>query len=203
MAWDRCYVFWGDERCVPPDHPDSNYRMARETLLDRVPVPADHVHRIRGETEPEVAAQEYEEVLRYVFQSAMPAFDLILLGIGEDGHTASLFPGTEALQVERRLVVANWVPHLGVRITFTLPLINSAAAVAFLASGASKARVIRQVLSPVPGEPVPPAALVRPHSGVVYWFLTREAASQLTGMSQLSHLSTPSSPSAPSSTPSV
>ena len=127
IAWAQWHVFWGDERCVPSDHPDSNYRMAREALLDRVPVPAGHIHRMRGEAEPWQAAEEHEQELSQVFAPASPTFDLVLLGIGEDGHTASLFPVTGAIEGEHRLVVANWAPDLQAhRLTFTLPLINAA-----------------------------------------------------------------------------
>ena len=179
IAWDGWHVFWGDERCVPPDHQDSNYRMASEALLDRVPIRPDHIHRMRGEATPQAAAEDYEEELRQVFLPRSPVLDLILLGIGEDGHTASLLPETDALQEERRLVVANWVPRLkAYRITFTLPLINVARVVAFIVTGESKADALRNVLQPPPGIPLP-AALVRPVSGKIHWFLTRAAASQL------------------------
>ncbi len=180
MAWDRWQVFWSDDRCVPPDHQDSNYRMAREELLDHVAIPNTNVHRMRGEDDPHEAAQAYEHVVREVFQSPAPSFDLILLGIGDDGHTASLFPGTEALGEQDRLVVDNWVPDLQVhRITFTLPLINAAKVVAFLDTDGTKAGVLRQVLEPAPGEVMPPSGLVRPSPGVVHWFLTAAAAGQL------------------------
>ncbi|MEE9262076.1 MAG: 6-phosphogluconolactonase [Dehalococcoidia bacterium] len=179
-AWDKWHVFWGDERCIPPDHEDSNYRMAREVLLDRVPIPAVHVHRMRGEEIPEVAAQEYEEALRQVFQVSRPVFDLILLGIGKDGHTASLFAGTGALKEKGRLVVANWASKLQAhRITFTLPLINAANVIAFLVTEGSKAGVLKEVLHPSKGSSLLPAAQVRPTSNPVHWFLTRSAASQL------------------------
>ena len=177
IAWSEWQVFWSDERCVPPDHRDSNYRMAREALLDHVPIPASQIYRIRGEAEPEQAAQEYEQELHRVFGTVSPAFDLVLLGIGEDGHTASLFPGTIALEEERRLVVANWVPQLQAhRVTFTLPLINAARDVVFIVVGESKAEVVRQVLTPAPGGRLPPAAMVRASCGTVHWFLTKEAA---------------------------
>ncbi len=180
MAWDRWQVFWSDERCVPPGHQDSNYRMAREELLDHVAIPVENVHRMRGEDGPDEAAQAYEAVVREVFQSPAPSFDLILLGIGDDGHTASLFPGTLALGEQDRLVVDNWAPELQVsRITFTLPLINAAKVVAFLDTDETKAGVLRQVLEPTPGEDMPPAGLVLPSPGVVHWFLTVEAAGQL------------------------
>ena len=180
VPWQSWHIFWGDERCVPPEHEDSNYLMAREALLDRVPIPPGQIHRIRGEVSPEQASQEYELVLREVFQTAMPSFDLILLGIGDDGHTASLFPGTPALQEDHKLVVANWAPHLQAhRITFTVPLINAARAVAFLVTDESKAGVLRQVLESPPSDQPLPAALVRPTSGVLHWFLTRSAATLL------------------------
>ena len=180
MEWDRWQVFWSDERCVPPDHEDSNYRMAREELLNHVAIPDTNVHRMRGEDDPHESAKAYESVVREVFQSAAPSFDLILLGIGDDGHTASLFPGTPALGEQDRLVVVNWVPDLEVhRITFTLPLINAAKAVAFLDTDETKAGVLRQVLEPAPGEDMPPAGLVRPPPGVVHWFITTAAAGRL------------------------
>ena len=177
MTWDRWHVFWGDERCVPPDHEDSNYRMAREALLDHVSIPPAHVHRMRGEVAPQEAAGEYESVLREAFQTPLPSFDLILLGIGEDGHTASLFPGTQALQEHHRLVLTNWAPHLQIhRITFTFPLINAANTVVFLATDESKAEVLRGVLEPTPGEGILPTAMVSPIHGTIQWFLTEEAA---------------------------
>ena len=180
MAWDRWQVFWSDERCVPPDHQESNYRMAKEELLDHVAIPDTNVHRMRGEDDPDEAAQAYEAVVGQVFQSPTPSFDLILLGIGDDGHTASLFPGTLALGEQDRLVADNWVPDLQVhRITFTLPLINAAKVVAFLDIDGTKAEVLRQVLQPAPGEDVPPSGLVRPSPGAVHWSLTAAAAGQL------------------------
>ena len=180
IAWDRWQLFWSDERCVPPDHQESNYRMAKEALLDLVPLPADNIHRIRGEATPRDAAAEYEKAVRRVIPGARPVLDLVLLGMGEDGHTASLFPGTDALEEEHQLVVANWVPHLQAhRITFTLPLINAASAVAFLVNDLSKAAVLKRVVQPDPGDPPLPAGRVRPASEAVHWFLTMAAASQL------------------------
>ena len=180
IAWDRWHVFWSDERCVPPDHKDSNYRMAREALLDHVPLPPNQVHRMRGEATPQDAAEEYEKELRQLFQPSEPVLDLVLLGIGEDGHTASLFPGTDALREERRLVVANRVAQINThRITFTLPLINMANAIAFLVSGAPKAQALRQVVEPGSNEDPLPAGLVRPGTGSVHWFLDNDASSRL------------------------
>ena len=180
IAWSRWHVFWGDERCVPPEHPDSNYRMAREALLDHVPLTAGQLHPMRGEAAPQEAAEGYEGELRRVFQTPVPAFDLILLGLGEDGHTASLFPGTAALREEGRLVVANWAPQLEAhRLTFTLPLINAARRVAFLVADAAKAQALRRVLAPASTDQPPPAAMVRPTSGVLHWFVTSQAAACL------------------------
>ncbi|MBI2906139.1 MAG: 6-phosphogluconolactonase [Chloroflexi bacterium] len=180
IAWNKWHVFWSDERCVPRDHPDSNYGAAQKALLDRVAIPPARVHRIRGEIAPRQAAGEYERELRELFQQPKPVFDLMLLGIGEDGHTASLVPGTSALREEKRLVTANWAPHLRAwRITFTLPLINAASRVVFLATQASKCGVIKRVLESDPAQPPLPAALVRPASGQVHWFLTAEAAACL------------------------
>ena len=177
IGWDGWRVFWGDERCVPPDHEDSNYRMTKESLLGIVPLQAANVHRMQGEGVPHVAAQEYEELLKGVFRSPEPSFDLILLGIGDDGHTASLFPGTLALEERSRLVLHNWVPdQQDYRITFTLPLINAARMIAFLVTDESKAEVLRRVMEPAPGESVLPATLVRLSSDAVHWFLSQGAA---------------------------
>ena len=173
-------LFWSDERCVPPDHRESNYLLAKEALLDRVPLLERNVHRMRGEAPPPEAAEEYQRVLRQAFDEPTPSIDLILLGLGSDGHTASLFPGTDALQEEQRLVVANWIPPLEAhRLTFTLPLLNAAAEVAFLVTDESKAEVVQQVLQPAKGASAPPAALVKPASGKLRWFLSKAAASRL------------------------
>lgn len=180
LTWGPWHIFWSDERCVPPDHADSNYRMAKEAFLDLVAVPADQIHRMRGEDSPDAAAEQYDQSLRQVFRAALPAFDLILLGLGEDGHIASLFPGTAALQEKTRLVVANWVPQISAnRITFTLPLINAARRVVFLVSGQSKAAALKEVLNPNPALPPLPAARVRQKSGELHWFLTQDAAGLL------------------------
>ncbi|HEY1268174.1 MAG TPA: 6-phosphogluconolactonase [Candidatus Binatia bacterium] len=180
IAWDRVHFFWGDERCVPADHADSNYRMAYEALLARVPVPTANIHRIETERGTEKAAAAYEAVLRDFFSSSpdtFPRFDLILLGIGEEGHTASLFPGSPALEERDRLVTAVYVEKLKTdRITFTLPMLNSAAEVAFLVAGKSKAAVVKETLRD--GADVP-AARVAPANGRLSWFLDKEAAALL------------------------
>ncbi len=182
VDWGRVHVFFGDERTVPPDHEDSNYRMAREVLLDHVPVGS--VHRMRGELPPDEAAAAYEEDLREFFGAeGIPCFDLILLGIGEDGHTASLFPETPALEVTDRLAVANPVPKLDTtRITLTVPVINAARAVNFLVAGAGKAEALGEVLE---GDVDPrryPAKLVRPPGGPT-WMVDQAAAEVLGGPS--------------------
>ena len=184
LPWDRTFFFFGDERHVPPTDPDSNYRMANEAMLSKVPVPTGNVFRFQAENPDAVAtAVEYEQTLRKFFQSGtgdIPKFDLILLGMGPDGHTASLFPGTAGLQEKSKLVIANWVEKLKThRLSFTLPLINAARNVAFLVSGADKAPALKAVLEGnAPGEQYP-AKLVAPRDGKLIWFVDRAAASGL------------------------
>ena len=184
LPWDRMYFFWGDERHVPPTDPDSNYRMADEVMLSKVPVPAGNVFRMDAEN-PDAArvAEDYEKTLRKFFQLApgdVPQFDLILLGMGPDGHTASLFPGTAALQEKSRLVVSNWVEKLKTnRLSFTLPVLNAARCVAFLVSGTDKASVLKTVLKENASGEQYPAKLVNPSAGKLIWFLDRAAASSL------------------------
>ena len=179
IDWSRWHVFWGDERCVPADHPDSNHGMARRTLLDHVPIPPSQVHRMVGEDPPQQAADAYALALADAL-APDGRLDLALLGIGDDGHTASLFPGTAALEERERLVVANWVPHLDAyRITLTLPALNRARHVAVLATGADKADAVRRALAPRPGDATPPIALVDPVDGPAAWYLTQDAAADL------------------------
>ncbi len=179
MPWARVHLFFGDERDVPPDHPDSNYRMVRETLLARGPAAVAQVHRIHAELGADRAAAEYERELRSFFGSD-PAFDLVLLGMGADGHTASLFPGTAALEERERWVVATWVERLRAhRITLTLPVLERARAVLFLVAGADKAPALARVLSPRAGEEPLPAARVRPAQGQLLWLVDRAAAAAL------------------------
>ena len=183
MPWDRTWIFFGDERCVPSDHPDSNYRMANTALLSKVPVPAAHVARIRGEAEDgEVAAADYTRVITDVFGSRrgeLPSFDLILLGMGVDGHIASLFPGSPVLKEVFRPVAAVHAAAASIpqRLTFTFPLINAAARVMFLAAGSEKAKVVKAVLSES-GSGLP-ASMVRPTNGRLTWLLDRPAAALL------------------------
>lgn len=180
VQWDKTYFFWGDERHVPPDHKDSNYRMAHEALLSKVNVPADHVWRIKGEYEDaKAAADEYERTLRSFFQlkhGRFPRFDLVLLGMGPEAHTASLFPGSSALHEEERLVVSTWVGKLYTeRITLTAPVLNNAACVLFLIQGEEKAPALKAVLEG-PYEPDQlPAQLIRPPRGKLLWLVEHSA----------------------------
>jgi 6-phosphogluconolactonase len=174
VPWNKLWVFWGDERCVPPDHPESNFGVARDYLLGEVPIPNSHVFRIRGEDPPPESARAYSKLLHEEFKTKAewPAFDLIILGMGPDGHTASLMPGTAALQEERRWVVENVVRSLQtVRITMTLPVINHARQVWFLVTGAKKVAAYAKVQAGPSLEC--PASLVQPVSGQLVWYVDR------------------------------
>src|SRR5215218_7621285 len=172
LHWSKVHVFFGDERAVPSDHKDSNYRMAREALLSRIPLGS--VHRMRGELDPREAAALYEKELTAFF-GGEPSFDLILLGIGEDGHTASLFPRTPALDVRDRWVVENPVEKLGTtRITLTVPAINEAQKVAFLVAGEGKAEALKEILEGDTDAHDYPATLVQPRSEAL-WMIDRAA----------------------------
>jgi 6-phosphogluconolactonase len=176
MDWQKVHVFWGDERCVPPDHADSNYLMAREVMLDRVPIPIENIHRIQAELNPTDAAHIYETELRAFFQE-VPRFDLVLLGMGDDGHTASLFPGTEALIEEDRWVVANYIARLSSwRITLTPIAITAAASITFLVSGAHKAERLHEVLNGPYKPRELPSQLVKPLDGRLRWLVDADAA---------------------------
>ncbi len=181
IDWARLHIFWGDERCVPPDSPESNFRMANQAFLHKVPLPAHHIHRIRGELPPAEAARAYEMELRNVFGIAKketPRLSLVLLGIGEDGHTASLFPGTPALDEERRLMTEVHVERLNAwRVSMTIPLLARAGTILFLVSGPAKASIVSSVLRKAGAEF--PAAHVAQRAGNVQWYLDRDAASIL------------------------
>ncbi len=185
IQWTYTHVFFGDERAVPPHHPDSNYRMANEALISKIPIPQENVHRILGESKPDDAARVYEQILREFFAPTLsrvgvPRFDLILLGLGADGHTASLFPHTPALRETARWVIAYFVDETKKnRITLTAPVINAAENILFLVAGAEKVQAVRAVLR---GDYRPddfPAQLIQPTQGRVVWLLDREAASAL------------------------
>jgi 6-phosphogluconolactonase len=185
LPWHDLHFFWGDERHVPPDHPQSNYRMAYETLFSPASIPAENIHRVLAE-EPDaaLAAEKYEQELQAFFGlevGQLPRFDCILLGMGPDGHTASLFPGTAALHETKRLVVANWVEKFkSHRISLTVPVLNQADLVIFLVSGAEKAETLKEVLQ---GHFRPdrfPAQLIRPGPEKLLWIVDKAAANCLT-----------------------
>ena len=184
LPWDSIHFFWGDERHVSPDHPDSNFRMAWEALLSKVPVPSENVHRIKGENVVvATAADEYERTLREIFdlvEGQTPRFDLILLGVGEDAHIASIFPGSFVIKEKKRLVADPWVESLQAsRITLTPPVLNNAAAVIFLVSGSEKAKALQEI---VEGNYDPerfPAQLIRANKGTVLWLVDQQAAMML------------------------
>ncbi|HEY6953172.1 MAG TPA: 6-phosphogluconolactonase [Bacteroidota bacterium] len=180
LAWDRCHFYFGDERMVPPDHPDSNFGMARGELFGHLRIPEENVHRIRGEQPPEQAAREYADDLLALFSGSLPRFDCVMLGVGEDGHTASLFPGTDVLKEKRKNVSALFVPRLNTwRVTLTFPVINNAREILFLAGGARKASIVRKVIESAAPSSEIPATMVRPHDGDLQWFLDAEAASHI------------------------
>lgn len=174
----RWHVWFGDERCVPPDHADSNFRLAREAWLDQVDLAPERVHRMRGEADDvRAAADEYERELISVLDGPLPRLDFVLLGLGTDGHTASLFPGSQALLERERLVVATWVENLRAqRLTLTAPAINAARRVLFLVSGADKAEALRAAFA---GDVHSPATAIAPRGGSVHWLADRAAAAKL------------------------
>ncbi|MDQ7029393.1 MAG: 6-phosphogluconolactonase [Ardenticatenia bacterium] len=183
VDWGRVHFFWGDERPVPPDHPASNYRMVAETLLAELPINAEHVHRVEAERPPEEAALAYELDLRRHFGLAVgewPRFDLILLGLGGDGHTASLFPHTEVLWEHRRLVAAPFISKLGThRITMTVPTINHARVILFLVMGQAKAEAVARACRGHYAPDECPAQLIHPRDGELHWVVDKEAAGAL------------------------
>jgi 6-phosphogluconolactonase len=181
IFWEKVHFFWGDERHVGPDHPESNFKTAFDLMLSKLQIPAGNIHRIKGEMANAAdAAKEYEQELRDFFQltgEALPRFDLIFLGLGNDGHTASLFPGTRALGEERKLVVSNWVGKLDTdRITMTAPVINNAEKVVFLVAGEDKAMPLKSVLEGAHEPQQLPAQLIQPQRGRLLWLLDSQAA---------------------------
>jgi 6-phosphogluconolactonase len=180
IPWEGVHLFWSDERCVPPDDPDSNYWLANERLIAHVPILGENVHRLRGELQPEAAARGYDRTLRDFFCGPRPRFDLVLLGLGSDGHTASLFPGSDALHETERLAVAveaHYQDRPAQRVTLTLPAINTARQVLFLIAGRAKAGIVHAALEGPGGRF--PAQYVQPTAGQLTWLLDAEAAGQL------------------------
>ena len=182
LAWRQIHLFWGDERCVAPDHAESNFRMVKESLLSRILIPSENVHRMIGEIEPAIAATAYETELRqflHLSQEKLPRFDLVLLGLGEDGHTASLFPGSSALNETEHFVATTYVEKLNAhRLTLTFPVINNAAQITFLIAGQSKGAVVKEILGNEAGGATYPAARIEPHSGECAWMITADAAAE-------------------------
>jgi 6-phosphogluconolactonase len=183
VPWDKVQLFWVDERCVGPDHSESNYGVARELLLSKVSIPAANVFRMEGELDPEAAAARYESTLRNVMKlegAETPAFDFLTLGMGSDGHTASLFPYTQAIDEMGRLVIANHVPQKEAwRITLTWPVINAAAEVVFEVEGRGKADVLAEVLTGARDPERLPSQLIRPSNGKLLFLLDEAAAAKL------------------------
>jgi len=180
IPWGDIHLFFGDERHVLPNHPDSNFRMVQETLISKVPLPMENVHRVRTESDARLAAFEYEEELRSFFQQPWPNFDLLLLGMGTDGHTASLFPNTMGLNEEHRWFIAHQVPEHAIwRLTLTKNAINAARRIVVLVSGESKAKMLAKVLTGPYNPAQTPIQLVNPVAGELLWMIDRAAASQL------------------------
>ncbi|HTE47118.1 MAG TPA: 6-phosphogluconolactonase [Gemmatimonadaceae bacterium] len=188
VNWSRVHVVWGDERCVPPTSAESNYRMAREALLNHVPIPQKNIHRMNGEDDPERAAASYEATLRTLFRTSNgpPSFepgkniDLALLGLGDNGHTASIFPGSAIVDERTRWVISEFVPDASMwRTTMTAPLLNASAEILFLVSGGAKASVLRQVLEGPRKPHQLPAQLIAPTHGRIQWLVDSAAAAEL------------------------
>jgi len=184
LDWDMVHFFWGDERCVPPNHPDSNFNQANQVLLRPRSIKDENIHRIKAELQPKEAARKYQEEILSYFHGKIPRFDLILLGMGSDGHTASLFPGSELVIGDHInkdcLVASNWVPKLDTwRITFTHHLINIAHNVLFLISGEDKAETLRSVLEGPSDHKLYPSQLIDPNEGDLTWHIDHEASTKL------------------------
>lgn len=180
VPWQSTHVFWGDERCVSINDPRSNARMARQALLDHVPLPSGQVHPMICDRSPGLAAMEYEAILRDFFKDGCARFDLFLLGLGENGHTASLFPGTSVLiEPQRRVAEVYLAEERQNRLTLTARVINQAALIVFLVSGVAKAPILRKVLEDAPSQETVPARLIKPVQGELLWLVDREAASLL------------------------
>lgn len=189
LPWQKIFFFWGDERHVPPDHPDSNFRMVNEAMLSKVPVSQENVFRVPAENpDANSVAAQYELAIKQFFRlnpGEFPRFDLVLLGLGPDGHCASLFPGTTALQEKTRIFVENWVEKFNTyRLTLTLPALNHAARTMFLVADADKVAALKEVLEgSAPGEQFP-AKLVKPTQGTLTWLVDRQAAAGLSAGSE-------------------
>jgi 6-phosphogluconolactonase len=185
IDWSNVHAFFSDERCVPPEHPDSNNHMVRHVLLDNVPIPVSHIYRIHGEIDPEQAAHDYEKILHDFFgrrEAGGARFDLSLLGVGEDGHTASLFPGSDALNETERWVRAVYAEHLeSWRVTLTPLALNAAQNTFFFVTGESKADIMRGILKPSDGDTPLPVHAIKPRTNAPRWYLDQAAARLISG----------------------
>ncbi len=184
VEWQRVHFFWVDERCVPKEHEESNFKAAFDRLLSKISLPDENIHRVKGEEDPDQAAREYEEEVRKFFgMPGLPMFDLVILGIGEDGHTASLFPGSKLLKERIRLAAPVYLkkPNRN-RITLTLPVLNNAAQIIFLVAGQSKAGIVYEILGDGQRKERYPAGLINPAQGDLTWLIDREAAQKLGGV---------------------
>ena len=181
--WKNVHFFWGDERCVPPDHPESKYRMAYDAFLSKIPIPMENIHRIQGEASPEIEVSRYEREIQNhlpASKNGMPQFDWIFLGMGTDGHTTSLFPHAQTLYEQKCLCVIAKHPETGQkRISFTLPLIKNASRVSFLVTGKEKAHVVKNIIKKAPASSSYPASLVQPYHGILEWYLDEAAAMEI------------------------
>ena len=180
IDWNRVQVFFSDERAVPPDDPQSNYGMVQREWISHIPVPRSHVHRIQGELNPKSAARTYEQEIRKIFEHDPVVFDLVLLGVGEDGHTASLFPGTNAVLEKEALVTSTFVQQFkNGRVTLTVPVLNAAREIIFLAAGRKKASIVRRILEEDTPDIELPASLIQPPQGTLCWMIDKEAGLEL------------------------
>ncbi len=179
IPWDTIHLYWGDERCVPPDHSESNFAMARQTLLDRISIPPENIHRIRGEADPETEASRYAaEIRKFLGSDGIPRFDWILLGMGQDGHTASIFPEGIFREEPTGVCCVTVHPETGQkRISLTIKTINRATQAFFLVTGSSKAEMAAKILNRLPGHEKYPAAQIEPENGSLNWLLDQAAAS--------------------------
>ena len=183
VDWKHVHIFWADERCVPKEDEASNFRTALDTLLSKVALPDKNIHRIKGEETPDKAARDYgEEIRRFFGESERPRFDLIILGVGEDGHTASLFPGSKSLEETTRLAIPVYLEEIKKnRITLTLPVLNNAAQILFLVTGPSKAAALSEIFGDGEKRKLLPAGLINPDHGEAIWLMDQEAAGKLGG----------------------
>ena len=185
IVWQNIQFFWGDERCVAPDHPDNNYVMTKKNLLDHIYIPAKNIHRILGEDNPVAEAKRYAQEIESTVpmdNSGFPQFDWIFLGLGTDGHTASIFPGSDVLEDRKNICVVATHPESGQkRITMTLPIINHAKRVSFLVTGENKASVAAKILTGAEESKSLPAALIRPVNGSYEWYLDQAAGTKIRG----------------------